>query len=136
MKLKRNQRLFLSHYSNFFYHTLQSTGLMLFKWTMFGLYLYGAKPTPGNNSILTKWALYLRNAAYVKWFGKIAVVRMLLGLFDLRKLLNLVIKLLFVLHGFSTMTSSITILLFDLPGFKLVLKLFKLPPEVLFRFGC
>ncbi len=36
--------------------------------------------------------------------------RELLGLFDLRKLLNLVIKLLFVLHGFSTMTSSIKIL--------------------------
>ncbi len=40
------------------------------------------------------------------------------GLFDLQKLLNLVIKLLFVLHGFSTATSSIKILLFDLPKFK------------------
>ncbi len=39
----------------------------------------------------------------------------------------------------STMTSSIKILLFDLPGFnpgfKIVLKLLKLPPEVVFRFG-
>ncbi len=62
-----------------------------------------------------------------------------LGLFNLRKLLNLVIKLLFVLHGFSTITSSIKILLFDLPGFnpgfKIVLKLLKLRPEVVFRFG-
>ncbi len=41
-----------------------------------------------------------------------------LGLFDLQKLLNLVIKLLFILHGFSTMTSSVKILLFDLRGFK------------------
>ncbi len=53
--------------------------------------------------------------------------------------MNLVIKLLFVLHGFSTMTPSIKILLFDLPGFnagfKIVLKLLKLPPEVVFRFG-
>ncbi len=49
--------------------------------------------------------------------------------------LNLVIELLFVLHGFSTMTSSIKILLFDLHGFKIVLKLLKLPPEVVFRFG-
>ncbi len=61
------------------------------------------------------------------------------GLFDLPKPLNLVTKLLFVLHGFSTITSSIKILLFDLPGFnlgfKIVLKLLKLPPEVVFRFS-
>ncbi len=61
------------------------------------------------------------------------------GLFDLPKLLNLVTNLLFVLHGFSTMTSVIKILLFDLPGFnpgfKIVLKLLKLLPEVVFRFG-
>ncbi len=61
------------------------------------------------------------------------------GPFDLQKLLNLVIKLLFVLNGFSAMTSSIKILLFDLPGFnpgfKIVLKLLKLLPEVVFRFG-
>ncbi len=64
---------------------------------------------------------------------------LIIGLFDLRKLLNLVIKLLFVLHGFSTMTSSIKILLFDLPGFnpgfKIILKLLKVPPEVVFTFG-
>ncbi len=63
----------------------------------------------------------------------------IISLFDLPKLLNLVTKLLFVLHGFSTMTSSIKILLFDLPGFnpgfKIILKLLKLPPEVVFRFG-
>ncbi len=62
-----------------------------------------------------------------------------IGLFDLWKLLNLVTKLLFVLHRFSTMTSSIKILLFDLPGFnpgfKIVLKLLKLPPEIVFRIG-
>ncbi len=61
------------------------------------------------------------------------------GLFDLQKLLNLVIKLLFILHGFSTMMSSIKIPLFDLSGFnlgfKIVLKLLKQPPEVVFRFG-
>ncbi len=61
-----------------------------------------------------------------------------IGLFDLPKLLNPVTKLLFVLHGFSTMTSSIKILLFDLPGFnpgfKIVLKLLKLPLEVRFGF--
>ncbi len=56
-------------------------------------------------------------------------------MFDLPKLLNVVTKLLFVLHGFSTMRSSIKILLFDLPGFEIVLKLLKLPPEVVFRFG-
>ncbi len=63
----------------------------------------------------------------------------IIGLFDLRKLLNLVIKLLFVLHGFSTMTSSIKILPFDLPGFnpgfKIVLRLLKLPPEVVLDVG-
>ncbi len=63
----------------------------------------------------------------------------IVGQFDLRKLLNLVIKPLFVLHGFSTMTPSIKILLFDLPGFnpyfKIVLKLSKLPQEVVFGLG-
>ncbi len=67
------------------------------------------------------------------------IILLILGLFDLRKLLNLVTKLLFVLHRFSTMTSSIKILLSDVPGFnpgfKIVLKLLKLPPEVVFRFG-
>ncbi len=59
---------------------------------------------------------FTENSEFVKNLHKIIIV----GLFDLRKLLNLVIKLLFVLHGFSTMTSSIKILLFDLPGFKIV----------------
>ncbi len=67
------------------------------------------------------------------------ILSAVIGLFDLPKLLNLVTKLLFILHGFSTMTSSIKILLLDLPGFnpgfKIVLKLLKLPPEVVFRFS-
>ncbi len=73
-------------------------------------------------------------------FSNLIIHLLIVGLFDLQKLLNLVIKLLFVvLHGFSIMTSSIKIPLFDLPGFnfgfKIVLTLLKLPPEVVFRFG-
>ncbi len=68
-------------------------------------------------SLISK-LLWFDNIPRARYIFLLQETDLSVGLFDLQKLLNLVIKLLFVLHGFSTMTSSIKILLFDLHGLK------------------